>query len=264
MPLPDADAVAPSDPKELINAYLLSKGMQPTNALMSQALMANAQNPGVIPGLRNMEPISSPGDPGMPPAPARGGGKPAADTRPLPVPPAYVPPPGASDAAKGPDDRSIGARILDWLALPGAAAGNKYLLGGPQKPEPKQLAGPDERGGGGDGGRPAPVPERPMLPGGGQPALPAPEPRAPLGLPAPSPPNPLDAAISRATEPVPAEVGKGPPPAVPPVAEPKGTVSIVDPKTIKPRTNLNLPSALQGKGAAQLESYLRSIGRIHR
>jgi hypothetical protein len=76
-----------------------------------------------------------------------------------------------------------------------------------------------------------------------------------LGLPAPAPPNPLDAAISRATEPVPAEVGKGPPPAVPPVAEPKGS---------RPKVNLGLPSALLGKGAAQLEAYLRSIGRIHR
>lgn len=75
MPLPDAEATAPSAPRELIAAYLNKQGMPLTNENYSLALKANAENPGTIPGLRNMEPIASPGDPGQPPAPRpRGGG----------------------------------------------------------------------------------------------------------------------------------------------------------------------------------------------
>jgi hypothetical protein len=74
MPLPDAEATAPSGSAELIAAYLNKQGLPLTNANHALALKANAENPGTIAGLRNMEPISSPGDPGYsgPPAPGRG------------------------------------------------------------------------------------------------------------------------------------------------------------------------------------------------
>src|SRR5215472_4770044 len=104
------DAADNTPARSQILAALQARGAQPTGENMSRLLVANAQNPGVIPGVRNMPPVVSPGDPGfagpVPPrggAP-RGGGPPRAapDARPLPIPPAYVPPPPVAGAAAAP------------------------------------------------------------------------------------------------------------------------------------------------------------------
>src|SRR5215472_2839699 len=56
------------DARTLLTQYLASRGLPPSGANVSAALNANAQNPGTVPGLENMSPVS--GQQYGPPAPA--------------------------------------------------------------------------------------------------------------------------------------------------------------------------------------------------
>lgn len=143
------------DARTLLANYLASRGLPPTGANVSAALNANAQNPGTVPGLENMAPVS--GQQYGPPAPAPaltpatgvpssrgGGGGGRSSTRPLPIPP--VPPgvqPGTGEpiqtTASDPsgitlDPADIALSVLGLLGGGGALlAGRRGITRGPRE-----------------------------------------------------------------------------------------------------------------------------------
>jgi len=200
------DAADNTPARSQILAALQARGAQPTGENMSRLLVANAQNPGVIPGVRNMPPIVSPGDPGsVGPMPARGGPPPvdpnasrgSTNFQGAQYPAGAAAARGSTNfpsnadlaAASAPTGPGVGDIVSSILLslLPGAAVvGGSRALGGRPSPEGNPLFKP------------------PAKPAAGSPDTSAqPEPtmsdvRSRTEVPAPAADNPLNRAISRA------------------------------------------------------------------
>lgn len=154
--------------KQLILNYLASKGVPATprnyNSANLAALRENAATPGTVSGLRNMEPVSSAGDPGMPAAKPKGGGssdKPAASRR--------VEPTGIVAGRQDRSDNLENARVMHGGAT-SEDGSNSWLLplimlGGPSLAAAILGGGKLLRGASGSGANAAPargtVPETP-------------------------------------------------------------------------------------------------------
>jgi len=231
-PMPTVDNSTSSSPKELIAAYLNKQGMPLTNANYALALKANAENPGTITGLANMDTVTSEGDPGfVGPSKPRGGG--GGGERPIPVPP--IPPPGSPRTGETvtttpPDGMSL-SDIVALMLGGGAAGAANWLRRPPAVPDGKLSA----------------APEPPRI-AGPEPQLRIEGPKAPLPASAAPPvvvtppPNPaelapIETAMQRALQP---GAGAAPPPtidAVPP-----------EPPPAKPTLAQKLQGNLKGAG----------------